>query len=160
MDFDREAVFVNDPARGKLMRIERADFEKEWQAVGNWMLLADLYSAAGRRSDSVPLLWCCAFLLNSQELSTDSARNPQRRKLSTPGRGIDGAARPGPSSQPCRFGFLAGWHCEIAALGRRASSFCGWGMAKLRRKLGSGGKLAGSITAARFCGAKRELHAA
>jgi len=40
MDWDHEAVFVNDPARGKLMRIERADFEKEWQAVGNWMLLA------------------------------------------------------------------------------------------------------------------------
>ena len=40
MDFEREAVFVNDPARGKLVRIERADFEKEWQAVGNWMLLA------------------------------------------------------------------------------------------------------------------------
>jgi len=40
MDWEHEAVFVNDPARGKLMRIERADFEKEWQAVGNWMLLA------------------------------------------------------------------------------------------------------------------------
>lgn len=40
MDWEQEAVFVNDPARGKLMRIERADFEKEWQAVGNWMLLA------------------------------------------------------------------------------------------------------------------------
>ena len=40
MDWEQEAVFVNDPARSKLMRIERADFEKEWQAVGNWMLLA------------------------------------------------------------------------------------------------------------------------
>lgn len=40
MDWEHEAVFVNDPARGKLMRIERADFEREWQAVGNWMLLA------------------------------------------------------------------------------------------------------------------------
>ena len=40
MDWEHEAVFVNDPARGKLVRIERADFEKEWQAVGNWMLLA------------------------------------------------------------------------------------------------------------------------
>jgi len=33
-------VFVNDPARGKLLRIERAEFEKEWQAAKNWMLLA------------------------------------------------------------------------------------------------------------------------
>jgi predicted double-glycine peptidase len=34
------AVFVNDPARGKLLRIERARFEKAWQPVGNWTLLA------------------------------------------------------------------------------------------------------------------------
>jgi len=40
MDWQREAVFVNDPARGKLLRIERAEFEKEWQAAKNWMLLA------------------------------------------------------------------------------------------------------------------------
>jgi hypothetical protein len=31
---------VNDPARGKLLRIERAEFEKEWLAAKNWMLLA------------------------------------------------------------------------------------------------------------------------
>jgi len=40
MDWEREAVFVNDPARGKLMRVERQEFEKEWQAGRNWMLLA------------------------------------------------------------------------------------------------------------------------
>jgi uncharacterized protein YvpB len=40
MDWQREAIFVNDPARGKLLRVERREFEKEWQAVGNWMLLA------------------------------------------------------------------------------------------------------------------------
>jgi uncharacterized protein YvpB len=40
MDWQREAVFVNDPARGKLLRIERAEFEKEWLAAKNWMLLA------------------------------------------------------------------------------------------------------------------------
>jgi ABC-type bacteriocin/lantibiotic exporter with double-glycine peptidase domain len=40
MDWQREAVFVNDPARGKLLRIERQEFEKEWQAARNWMLLA------------------------------------------------------------------------------------------------------------------------
>lgn len=39
MDWQRSAVFVNDPARGKLMRIERAEFEKEWSAVKNWVLL-------------------------------------------------------------------------------------------------------------------------
>ena len=40
MDWRREAIFVNDPARGKLLRVERPEFEKEWQAAGNWMLLA------------------------------------------------------------------------------------------------------------------------
>jgi ABC-type bacteriocin/lantibiotic exporter with double-glycine peptidase domain len=40
MDWQREAVFVNDPARGKLLRVERTEFEKEWQAAKNWMLLA------------------------------------------------------------------------------------------------------------------------
>jgi ABC-type bacteriocin/lantibiotic exporter with double-glycine peptidase domain len=40
IDWQREAVFINDPARGKLLRIERQDFEKEWSAGGNWMLLA------------------------------------------------------------------------------------------------------------------------
>jgi len=40
MDWQREAVLVNDPARGKLLRIERAEFEKEWGAARNWMVLA------------------------------------------------------------------------------------------------------------------------
>lgn len=40
IDWDHQAVFLNDPARGKLHRVERAEFEKEWQAAGNWMLLA------------------------------------------------------------------------------------------------------------------------
>lgn len=40
MDWERAAVFLNDPARGKLLRVERAEFEKEWQATSNWMLLA------------------------------------------------------------------------------------------------------------------------
>jgi predicted double-glycine peptidase len=40
MDWERDAIFVNDPARGKLLRIERQKFENEWQAARNWMLLA------------------------------------------------------------------------------------------------------------------------
>lgn len=40
MDWEHAAVFLNDPARGKLLRVERAEFEKEWQAANNWMLLA------------------------------------------------------------------------------------------------------------------------
>jgi predicted double-glycine peptidase len=40
MDWQREAVFVNDPARGKLLRVERPEFEKEWLSARNWMLLA------------------------------------------------------------------------------------------------------------------------
>lgn len=40
MDFQDEAVFVHDPSRGKLLRIERQEFTKQWSAVGNWMLFA------------------------------------------------------------------------------------------------------------------------
>ena len=40
LDWEHGAVFLNDPARGKLLRVERAEFEKEWQATRNWMLLA------------------------------------------------------------------------------------------------------------------------
>jgi predicted double-glycine peptidase len=40
MDWRNGAVFVHDPARGKLIRVERAEFEKEWRPNHNWMLLA------------------------------------------------------------------------------------------------------------------------
>jgi predicted double-glycine peptidase len=40
IDVDSSAVFVNDPARQKLLRIARPDFEKEWNEAGNWTLLA------------------------------------------------------------------------------------------------------------------------
>ena len=40
IDTECEAVLVNDPARGKLLRQDRADFEKEWRATGSWTLLA------------------------------------------------------------------------------------------------------------------------
>ena len=40
LDWQHDAVFVNDPARGKLLRIERPAFEKEWRAADNWTLLA------------------------------------------------------------------------------------------------------------------------
>jgi len=34
------AVMMNDPADRKLLSEERAAFEKDWSATGNWMLLA------------------------------------------------------------------------------------------------------------------------
>ena len=40
IDWQSGAIFLHDPARGKLLRIARTDFEKEWRADGNWMLLA------------------------------------------------------------------------------------------------------------------------
>jgi predicted double-glycine peptidase len=46
MDWQRAAVFVNDPARGKLFRIEREEFEKQWAGVKNWTLLG-VPAAAG-----------------------------------------------------------------------------------------------------------------
>jgi ABC-type bacteriocin/lantibiotic exporter with double-glycine peptidase domain len=40
IDWQHDAVFIHDPARGKLLRVERADFEKQWRRNRNWMLLA------------------------------------------------------------------------------------------------------------------------
>jgi predicted double-glycine peptidase len=40
IDWQHDAVFIHDPARGKLLRVERADFEKQWRCNRNWMLLA------------------------------------------------------------------------------------------------------------------------
>jgi ABC-type bacteriocin/lantibiotic exporter with double-glycine peptidase domain len=40
IDWQKEAVFVHDPARGKQLRVERTDFEKQWRPNRNWMLLA------------------------------------------------------------------------------------------------------------------------
>jgi len=33
-------ILLNDPAQKKLLKVERADFEKEWKAVNSWTLLA------------------------------------------------------------------------------------------------------------------------
>jgi ABC-type bacteriocin/lantibiotic exporter with double-glycine peptidase domain len=46
MDWQHDAVFVHDPARGKLLRIERTDFEKQWRPNRNWLLLAVPQKAA------------------------------------------------------------------------------------------------------------------
>jgi len=40
IDRQQEAVLLNDPERGKLFRVERAEFEKEWLRTNNWTLLA------------------------------------------------------------------------------------------------------------------------
>lgn len=40
LDWKAGAVFVNDPARSKLRRVHRKEFEKQWQAAENWTLLA------------------------------------------------------------------------------------------------------------------------
>jgi len=40
IDWQKDAVFIHDPARGKLLRVERAEFEKQWRLNRNWMLLA------------------------------------------------------------------------------------------------------------------------
>lgn len=39
-DSGRGLVMMNDPAERKLLSQERAAFEKDWSATGNWMLLA------------------------------------------------------------------------------------------------------------------------
>lgn len=40
MDWERDLVMVNDPARRKLLKQERSRFESEWKAADSWCLLA------------------------------------------------------------------------------------------------------------------------
>jgi ABC-type bacteriocin/lantibiotic exporter with double-glycine peptidase domain len=40
LDWRQELVLTNDPARRKLLKQHRAEFEREWKAAGNWTLLA------------------------------------------------------------------------------------------------------------------------
>lgn len=40
LDGEKGFVFLNDPAQRKLLKVDRAEFEKEWNAAGNWTLLA------------------------------------------------------------------------------------------------------------------------
>jgi len=40
LDPGEDLVFVNDPARRKLSKLSRADFDREWKGCGNWTLLA------------------------------------------------------------------------------------------------------------------------
>ncbi len=40
LDWQQDVVLKNDPAERKLLKQERAEFEKEWKAAGNWTLLA------------------------------------------------------------------------------------------------------------------------
>jgi ABC-type bacteriocin/lantibiotic exporter with double-glycine peptidase domain len=40
LDPDQGVVLVNDPARRKLLKQDRASFEREWTAAGKWTLLA------------------------------------------------------------------------------------------------------------------------
>jgi ABC-type bacteriocin/lantibiotic exporter with double-glycine peptidase domain len=40
LDAEQSLVLVNDPAERKLLRQDRAHFEKEWKGAGNWTLLA------------------------------------------------------------------------------------------------------------------------
>ncbi|MGE5322709.1 MAG: cysteine peptidase family C39 domain-containing protein, partial [Actinomycetota bacterium] len=40
LDWSSDVLMINDPAQRKLLKVERRRFEKEWQAVGRWTLLA------------------------------------------------------------------------------------------------------------------------
>jgi ABC-type bacteriocin/lantibiotic exporter with double-glycine peptidase domain len=40
LDWQQDVVLKNDPAERKLLKQERSSFEKEWEAAGNWTLLA------------------------------------------------------------------------------------------------------------------------
>ena len=40
MDWERNYVFLNDPARGKMLRLSREGFLREWSPANDWTLLA------------------------------------------------------------------------------------------------------------------------
>lgn len=40
IDTERGIILVNDPARRKLLKLRRSEFERDWRATGNWILLA------------------------------------------------------------------------------------------------------------------------
>jgi hypothetical protein len=40
VDPEQDVVLLNDAAQRKLLKQERASFEKQWSAVGRWTLLA------------------------------------------------------------------------------------------------------------------------
>lgn len=40
LDWEQELVLVNDPAQRKLLKQDRSDFEREWNAADKWTLLA------------------------------------------------------------------------------------------------------------------------
>lgn len=40
LDPENKIVLVNDPAQRKLLKQDRADFERQWSAAGKWTLLA------------------------------------------------------------------------------------------------------------------------
>lgn len=40
LDWQEHVVLVNDPAQRKLLKIDRRDFEKRWNATSDWTLLA------------------------------------------------------------------------------------------------------------------------
>ena len=40
LDEPRKLVLVNDPAQRKLLKVDQSQFEREWKAAGNWILLA------------------------------------------------------------------------------------------------------------------------
>jgi ABC-type bacteriocin/lantibiotic exporter with double-glycine peptidase domain len=40
IDQDNNLILLNDPAQKKLLKVERAAFEKDWKSVNRWTLLA------------------------------------------------------------------------------------------------------------------------
>jgi ABC-type bacteriocin/lantibiotic exporter with double-glycine peptidase domain len=47
VDREKNLLLLNDPARRKLLKQDRSDFEKEWSATGQWTLLALPQPAGG-----------------------------------------------------------------------------------------------------------------
>jgi hypothetical protein len=56
VDEQQQLVFLNDPARRKLLPMARADFEKRWEAMQRWTLLALPGESAVRTAIEPPVL--------------------------------------------------------------------------------------------------------
>ena len=107
LDRQRDIVLKHDPAERQLLKQRRSDFQREWKAAGNWVLLA----VQNLLAFVLTLLLPCVSLLRVAEALTPTT--PSRKHLLLPrhgtrttgtmGRGSRRLAcgpTPGPNDEP------------------------------------------------------------
>src|SRR4029434_1062007 len=81
LDQQAGLVLLNDPARRKLLKQDRADFEKQWSGVNKWTLLALPQSDARRKRR--PYFSCSPFLRFPSGRSLPSPITPRKSNNSS-----------------------------------------------------------------------------